>query len=80
MRTAAALRGLPFYKEFEQREETADKLKQNVDIGGLYNDYVQFKDEHKPEKQNPEEHPRNELLEEEGPQRTSTQESVLNWQ
>lgn len=80
MRTAAALRGLPFYKEFEQREETADKLKQNVDIGGLYNDYVQFKDEHKPEKQNPEEHPRNELLEEEGPRRTSTQESVLNWQ
>lgn len=80
MRTAAALRGLPFYKEFEQREETADKLKQNVDIGGLYNDYVQLKDEHKPEKQNPEEHPRNELLEEEGPRRTSTQESVLNWQ
>ena len=80
MRTAAALRGLPFYKEFEQREETADKLKQNVDIGGLYNDYVQFKDEHKPEKQNPEEHPLNELLEEEGPQRTSTQESALNWQ
>ena len=83
VRTAAAIRGLPFYKEFEERPETYDKLTQNVDIGGLYSDFVQIKDQQGPEKQNPEGHPLielNELLEDQEPQRANTQESVLNWQ
>ncbi len=79
MRTAAALRKLPFYKEFQGREETNDKLKQNVDIGGLYNDYVQLKDQHLQDNKEQDARPLNELLDEREPQRSSTLDSVLNW-
>ena len=78
MRTAAALRKLPFYQEFQGREETNDKLKQNVDIGGLYNDYVQLKEQHLQNNKEQDARPLNELLDEREPQRSSTLDSVLN--
>ena len=76
--TAAVLRKLPFYKEFENRPETRDKLTQEVNIGSLYSDFVQMKDEHL-ERENQRENV-NELLEPEGPARGNTEQNILNWQ
>ena len=76
--TAAVLRKLPFYKEFENRPETRDKLTQEVNIGSLYSDFVRMKDEHL-EKENQRENV-NELLEPEGPARGNTEQNILNWQ
>ena len=43
-RTAAAIRKFPFYPDFEQKEDTQDKLKQNVNIQDLCKAFVQVKD------------------------------------